>query len=503
MAVPVTSAVMLQPIILLTLLDQNTVSGGLSGSAAAGETIVGTVTIKDSSQPSIERSVTIAADGKYAIDISGLTAPFMLRAVGTIRGRSYSIYSAAVETDVDGTINVTPFTDLIVANVAGQTAATLYQSDDFSMLTSAALNAAESALQARLQPVLAAVGVNSIDLLRTPFSADGTGISTALGLMRVTIDATTQRATVTNDINDQKIIDDLTIQSDATALTDTGGIPRGLTTLQSGCDVLAYQPLASTPGGEHPLKHICPDSLPATSIDFEPGLDGKSRIAKLTNALTGNVSTFSYDSQNQLAAVVTRNSANTLLATTTFEIGVTGTGRVATQTNTRTGNVSGLSYDPFQLAAVVTRDSAGTLLVTTTLERGLDGLARVARQTNARTGNVTDFSYGSSNRLETVVTHDSAGSLLVTTTFEMQIDGSARVANQTNARTGNVTSFSYSSGLLVTVVTRDSAGIPQVTTTFEGGLSGVRRVRTVYDHQTGRLSTYVYDASNRATVSIS
>ncbi len=205
----------------------------ISGTAAAGAPIVGTVTIKDSSQPPKEKFVTIAADGKYTIDVSGLTPPFMLRADGTVGGRSYSLYSAAASADVGGTVNITPLTDLIVANIAGQIAANFYQSGNFGALTPSALNAAETALQARLQPVLSALGLAStIDLLRASFSADRTGVDAALDILRVTVDPATAQATITNVITNQQIIDNLASQSDSTVLTNTTGVATGFTDFQ-------------------------------------------------------------------------------------------------------------------------------------------------------------------------------------------------------------------------------------------------------------------------------
>ena len=111
----------------------------ISGTAAAGAPIIGTVTIKDSSSPAKAKTVTISADGKYTVDVAGMTAPFMMRADGTVGGRSYSIYSAATAADVGGTINVTSLTDLIVANIAGQIAANFFAAGNFSTLTTAAL----------------------------------------------------------------------------------------------------------------------------------------------------------------------------------------------------------------------------------------------------------------------------------------------------------------------------------------------------------------------------
>ena len=205
----------------------------LSGTASAGAPVIGTVTIKDSATPFNTKTVTIAADGKYSIDVTGLTAPFMLRADGTVGGRSYSLYSAAVSSDINGTINVTPLTDLIVANVAGQIASSYFASGNFRTLTAADLTAQETALQARLQPILTAAGVGaSIDLLRSSFAANNTGLDAALDALRVTVDPNTARATILNIIDNQQIIDDLASRVDASVIVATSNVTAGLTELR-------------------------------------------------------------------------------------------------------------------------------------------------------------------------------------------------------------------------------------------------------------------------------
>jgi hypothetical protein len=189
----------------------------LSGTASAGAPIIGTVTIRDSDPATADKTVTIAADGHYTVDVTGLTAPFMLRADGTVGGRSYSLFSAAAAADVNGTINVTPLTDLIVANIAGQIASNFFNAGNFSTLTTAALTAQEAVLRARLQPILAAAGViGAVDLLRSSFAANHTGLDAALDALRVTVDPATNTATITSIIDSQQIIDDLASKTDAT-----------------------------------------------------------------------------------------------------------------------------------------------------------------------------------------------------------------------------------------------------------------------------------------------
>ena len=175
----------------------------------------------------------IAADGKYTIDVSDLTPPFMMRADGNVGGRHYSLYSAAAVADINGTVNITPLTDLIVSNIASQIAETIYNNGDFSGMTTDALNQAETELQMRLQPILTAVGLaDSIDLLRATFNADHLGLDGVLDILRVTTDPVLGEATILNIITNQQIIDDLASQADTTILDDTTGVVTGLTDTQ-------------------------------------------------------------------------------------------------------------------------------------------------------------------------------------------------------------------------------------------------------------------------------
>ena len=194
----------------------------VSGTAAAGAPIIGTVTLKDSATPFNTKTVTIAADGKYSVDVTGLTAPFILRADGTAGGRSCSLYSAAASADVNGTINITPLTDLIVANIAMGIVSNYFATGDFSALTTAELNTQENALQARLQPILAAAGLgDSIDLLRVSFAADHTDLDAALDALRVTVDTMTAIATITNIIDNQQITDAFNSQETSVIVTSS------------------------------------------------------------------------------------------------------------------------------------------------------------------------------------------------------------------------------------------------------------------------------------------
>ena len=123
----------------------SSVSSVISGTAAAGSPIIGKVTVKDSL--GAQKTVDIALDGSYRIDVAGMTGPFLFRAAGTVGGRDIALVSAATSADVGNTINITPFTDLIVANIAGVAAEQYFASNPSAdKLNAAELSAATTTL---------------------------------------------------------------------------------------------------------------------------------------------------------------------------------------------------------------------------------------------------------------------------------------------------------------------------------------------------------------------
>ncbi len=190
----------------------------LSGTAAAGAAIIGTVTVKGAMGNT--KSERIEADGTYNVDVSGLTAPYRLRAQGTVGGKTYKLHSYAEEADVGGNVNITPFTDLIIANVA-QTIAENYFDDDVldttEVLDSADIETQEAALQEKLQDIFDVLGLGTaIDLLNDTFSADHSGLDAALDLISIEVDSNTNTATITNLVDNSTIQDVVTVGDDNT-----------------------------------------------------------------------------------------------------------------------------------------------------------------------------------------------------------------------------------------------------------------------------------------------
>jgi Big-like domain-containing protein len=181
----------------------------LSGTAAAGLPLVGNVTVKDSLGAT--KTVALSTNGGYTIDVGGMRPPLMLRAEGHVGDSDYVLHSAIATVGNGGTVNITPLTDLIIDNVAGQIAASYFDDGSFAGLTTAQLDAESAALKAKLLPVLLAMKVDaSIDLLRTPFTPLASALDAALDVIRVSVDPVLNVATITNLVNQVAITDDIT-----------------------------------------------------------------------------------------------------------------------------------------------------------------------------------------------------------------------------------------------------------------------------------------------------
>jgi len=171
--------------------------------------MTGFVAIKDST--GTVQTATIGDNGTYSISVKDLTPPYIIYGSGISAGQIYTIYSAATATDEGGTVNITPLTDLILGNVAGQNAEAFFNNPDFTKITDTALSAEESSLATSLAPILTAAGIAAgTDLRTTAFNADHTGMDAVLEVLDISVDTNTNLATITNKLDtNQTITDDL------------------------------------------------------------------------------------------------------------------------------------------------------------------------------------------------------------------------------------------------------------------------------------------------------
>ena len=175
----------------------------ISGVAAAGLPIVGYVYLKDSATHTLGPN-SIASDGSFSFDVTGLTAPFYLRAQGSVAGTSYDLYSA---TTSSGTANINPLTNLAVAAAAGVSdPASVYNNPAQNPITQANLDQAVTDIQNMLAPLLAASAYNAnINPITGAYTADHTGLDAVFDVVKVNINTTDGSVTVVNNVTDTTI----------------------------------------------------------------------------------------------------------------------------------------------------------------------------------------------------------------------------------------------------------------------------------------------------------
>lgn len=205
------------------------VTGSISGTAAKGAAISSaTVTVKDRDGNS--RTATTGADGKYTLDVTGMTAPFLVKL--EISGVTlFSVGNAA------GTINVTPLTDLIVKNyylVNGTTATDAFDgltattpapsADTVKIIASTVVQVMRQWLQSK------GVDATSFDPIATAFDANGSGVDGVLDItvinaggtsITVTSGGTTQTTTVSVSATDGTATFDTTTTNGVTTSTSS------------------------------------------------------------------------------------------------------------------------------------------------------------------------------------------------------------------------------------------------------------------------------------------
>jgi len=280
----------------------STASSILSGTAAAGAAIIGQVTVKGSAGNSI--STNIETDGSYSVDVSSLVAPYMLRAEGRVGGKDYTLHSFAEEADVGETVNITPFTDLIIANAASDLASDYFDDGNFSSLTSEEIDAQETALQEKLANVFDALGIDSaIDLLHSNFSADHSGLDAALDIIRIETDPDTDIATITNFIDGQSIEDDISQTDDVVAPLPVDDA-QGLSTAQIDLMAMANKvsSLSALFGSGLPSSNQLNALFAEDTLDYDVGKSQLITELSTDPSLVGiSFSNVTYEDYNQEA----------------------------------------------------------------------------------------------------------------------------------------------------------------------------------------------------------
>jgi len=165
----------------------------VSGIAATGVAIAGRIFLKDAAGS--ERFVD-TTDGTFSVSTAGLTPPYMLKAEWSANGMTQRLYSFSTG---DGTVNITPLTQLaVVAAVGSSTLDAIYAAPGSATLASIAgtLPGTLSILKAELKPLLAKYAATGVDLMAGKFATDHTGMDALLD--SITISFTGSTVTIAN-----------------------------------------------------------------------------------------------------------------------------------------------------------------------------------------------------------------------------------------------------------------------------------------------------------------
>jgi len=158
----------------------------VSGVVASGLPLSGKVYFKDVN--GVVAETDIQPDGSYSIDVTGMTPPFIIKAVGVVGTKEVTMLSFS-----DGVVpvaNVNPFTDLALSIATGGSDA----SDIFDNSSRYQSNLRNSQVTSALEQVneifaefFASLGISDFDPMKGSYSADGTGADGVLDHIEINI----------------------------------------------------------------------------------------------------------------------------------------------------------------------------------------------------------------------------------------------------------------------------------------------------------------------------
>ena len=265
----------------------------VSGVAAAGLPIVGYAYLKDSASPTPHTlgPTPIASDGSFSFDVTSLTAPFYLRAQGSVGGESYDLYS--VTTSSSGTTNINPLTNLAVAAAAGVTApSAVYANPASYPITQTSLNQAITNIQTMLAPLLTAYSLaTNINPITDAYTANHTGLDKVFDAVSVNIDTDSGSVTVVNAQNNTIASGTTTSLSTATAVT----LGDATATAAASTDITAIQTMfnnyVTSINKGASLTQTELDSYYATSYGINDGLTRTQTVANDLSQFQGMTNT--------------------------------------------------------------------------------------------------------------------------------------------------------------------------------------------------------------------
>lgn len=159
----------------------------VSGTALVGEPLAGKVSLKDSSSTSKPRTTDISGDGSFAIDVTGMKAPFILQADGSASGKTYRLRSFAEGT---GTANINPLSDALVDSASEDgDSGEVYSNPDSVKLEKikVRMQIAVSDLLEKIRPLLKKFNADGKNPIKDECKADHRGLDGVFDYVNITI----------------------------------------------------------------------------------------------------------------------------------------------------------------------------------------------------------------------------------------------------------------------------------------------------------------------------
>ncbi len=155
----------------------------ISGTAATGKGIVGTVIVKDAN--GVEVNSVSDSDGRYRVQVPAMTPPFIIQAIPDDGNPTQYSFAASP----DQTVNITPLTTESLLMASGNAdLESIYASWDGSGIQEENIKTAQQTLLKNLSTQLTDAGLDpeKVDLFSDEFETNGKGLDAVLDQLLVT-----------------------------------------------------------------------------------------------------------------------------------------------------------------------------------------------------------------------------------------------------------------------------------------------------------------------------
>lgn len=206
-----------------------TTSGSLSGTAAIGAPLAkSAVTIYGSG---CEKSGTTNIHGVFTIGLGTCAGPYLVKVEGSLG----TVYSLATDDDVGDIVNASPLTSLVTSLVLGSNDLSNANGTTVASVTGNSITVKVDIVKKIVQPLLSEFGVESKDIMKGSFKANGQGLDRVLDAIAVVPATGTDLKLKLKDGTDVTVPANVDLTSATTLATS---VTNAVTNISSAMDAL-------------------------------------------------------------------------------------------------------------------------------------------------------------------------------------------------------------------------------------------------------------------------